>query len=177
MNEPAGEEKRREEKLTYIYTYIRSLTKQTTNQDFRKVHRLISVPEDLHEAAKFLAPIFHTTISNLYVEGLLKHLENLADQLPANIQLSIIRPITTLDQKQPDSMLELEVDLIQEQLRPYVDKLKKIKPTPEWQDPGKTRFNREQIEKLLPKAIRLERRSRDPKLERLILDARDLLRM
>jgi len=79
--------------------------------------------------------------------------------------------------QQPDSMLDLEVDVVREQLKPHVDKLKKIKPTPDWRDLTKTRFNRERIEKLLPKAIRLVRRSRDQDLERLVFEARELLRV
>jgi len=78
---------------------------------------------------------------------------------------------------QPDSMLDLEVEWIRAQLQPHVDELKKTKPTPEWRDLTKTRFNRERIEKLLPKAIRLVRRSRDQDLERLVFEARELLRV
>jgi len=170
-----GEEERKKEKIAYIYTYIRNISSIKSTPSPAKKNVLLSVPRDVHEAAKFMAPLFHTTISNLYVEGLLKHLEYLAPRLPTSIQLTLVQGVPK--DQQTDSMLELEVEWMRDQLRPHVDKLKKIKPTPQWRDLTKSRFSREQIQRLLPKAIRLVRRSRDQDLERLVFEARELLRV
>lgn len=170
------EERKKENTVcTYIHTLLTN--KQTTNNKQRKTRVNLVIPEDLDEALEIMAPLFHTTKSDLATEGLLKHLEFLASKLPEKIALTVVQQPLALADQEPDSMLDLEVDLMRDQLKPPVDKLKKIKPTPEWHDSSKTWVSRDTIRKLLPQAIRLVRRSKDPELERLVCEARELLRM
>jgi len=158
-----------------VCTYIHTLLTELTNNKQHKTRINLVIPETLDEAIEILAPLFHTTKSNLATEGLLKHVEYLASQVPADLTLTVIQPMT--GENQPDPMLDLEVDLIRDKLRPHVERLEKIKLTPEWRDLSRTRFSRDQIEKLLDKAIRLARRSKDPELEQLVFKARELLRV
>jgi hypothetical protein len=133
----------------------------------------LSVDESVHEAAKILAPFFDTTISDLYSEGLLKHLEYLADRLPAAVQLNVVRQI----QAKPDSAIaDLEIDIAREDLLSVIERLRKIKPTPEWRDSSQKRFLLQRLRKLLPKAIRLAQNSSNEEFKKLVIEAREFLR-
>jgi hypothetical protein len=162
-----------------VHTYICTLLNKTNKQQTRlyrenpKIHVTLSVDQSVHEAAKFLAPFFNTTVSDLYVEGLLKHLETLADKLPSNIQLNIIRQIKA---KPESDVLDLEVDWFTESILTHVQMLRKLKPTPEWKDTSKKRWRLEELRKLLPKAIRLAERSGNEKFTNLVFEAREFLR-
>jgi len=160
---------------TYICTLHHKTSKQQTQlyREHPKIHVTLSVDQSVHEAAKFLAPFFNTTVSDLYVEGLLKHLETLADRLPSNIQLNIVRQI---EAKPESDMLDLEVDWFMESLLTHVQVLRKLKPTPEWKDTSKKRWRLEELRKLLPKAIRLAERSGNEKFKNLVYEAREFLR-
>lgn len=157
-----------------VCTYIHTLTELTNNKQHKTRVNLV-IPETLDEAIEILASLFHTTKSNLATEGLLKHVAYLVSQVPADLTLTVVQPMA--GENQPDPMLDLEVDLIRDKLRPHVERLEKIKLTPEWRDLSRTRFSRDQIERLLDKAIRLARRSKDPELEQLVFKARELLRV
>jgi len=160
---------------TYICTLLNKTNKQQTKlyREHPKIHVTLSVDQSVHEAAKFLAPFFNTTVSDLYVEGLLKHLESLVGKLPSNIQLNIVRQI----EAKPDSdMLDLEVDWFRERILTHVQSLRKLKPTPEWNDTSKKRWRLEELQKLLPKAIRLAQRSGNEEFKSLVFEAREFLR-
>ena len=162
-----------------VHTYICTLLNKTNKQQARlyrehpKIHVTLSVDQSVHEAARVLAPFFNTTVSDLYVEGLLKHLETLADKLPSNIQLNIIRQI---EAKPESDMLDLEVDWFTESILAHVQVLRKLKPTSEWKDTSKKRWRLEELRKLLPKAIRLAERSGNENFKSLVFEARELLR-
>jgi hypothetical protein len=160
---------------TYICTLLNKTNKQQTKfyREHPKIHVTLSVDQSVHEAAKFLAPFLDTTVSDLYVEGLLKHLESLVDKLPSNIQLNIVRQI----EAKPDSaMLDLELDWFTERILAHVQRLRKLKPTPEWKDTSKKRWRLEELQKLLPKAIRLAQRSGNEEFRSLVFEAREFLR-
>jgi hypothetical protein len=166
-------EQRREEKREEndIYLYIRSLQdKQTT---IPKTGVFLRINPGLHEASKLLAPLFHTTVSNLYAEALVKHLERLAASLPSTVQLNIIHRIQT---KPDSSMLDLEVDLVREELLSVIERIRKLKPTAAWKDSSQKRFLLERLRKQLSRSIRLAQRSGNEAFQNLVLEARELLR-
>jgi len=160
---------------TYICTLLNKTNKQQTKlyREHPKIHVTLSVDQSVHEAAKFLAPFFNTTVSDLYVEGLLKHLETLTDKLPSNIQLNIVRQV---EAKLKSDTLDLEVDWYTESILTHVQMLRKLKPTPEWKDTNRKRWRLGELRKLLPKAIRLAERSGNETFKRLVFEAREFLR-
>jgi len=160
---------------TYICTLLNKTNKQQTKlyREHSKIHITLSVDQSVHEAAKFLAPFFNTTVSDLYVEGLLKHLESSVDKLPSNIQLNIVRQ---LEAKPASDMLDLELEWFTERMLTHILKLRKLKPTPEWKDTSKKTWRLQELQKLLPKAIRLAQRSGNEEFKSLVFEAREFLR-
>jgi len=160
---------------TYICTLLNKTNKQQTKlyREHPKIHVTLSVDQSVHEAAKLMAPFFNTTVSDLYVEGLLKHLESLVDKLPSNIQLNIVRQI---EAKPNSDMLDLELEWFTERMLTHILKLRKLKPTPEWKDTSKKTWRLQELQKLLPKAIRLAQRSGNEEFKSLVFEAREFLR-
>lgn len=165
------EEKRREEENHDIYLYIRSLQDKQT-EPF-KIGVFLRIHSSVHEAAKIIAPFCHSTVSELYEEGVLKHLEVLAEKLPSTVQLNIVHQVQA---KSDSVMLDLEVDLAREELLSVVNRVKKLKPTPDWNDPTRKRYLLNRLRKLLPGAIRLAKHSENEEFHSLVFEARELLR-
>jgi hypothetical protein len=166
-----GEKRREEEEKNSLYN-IYNIKKEKKEEDV-KVLRSVYVSLLLWLSAKKFASHSECSLSHLVEKSVQEYIENHAAELPLNVQLNIVHQV----QAKPDSvMLDLEVDLAREELLSVVNRVKKLRPTAEWNDPTKKRYLLDRLRKLLPKVIQLAKRSENEEFQNLVVEARELLR-
>lgn len=170
-------EERKKERMSYIYTYIHNIRDSLNLPDsnVQNVHVLLSMEQSVHEVAKFLAPLLHTTMSRLFEEAFLKEVENLASKLPDNIVFNIVHRLP-MPKDTTDDMLDLEVDLVSEKLHSLQKSIVAQDKIPRHLEQDRKKFLVEALEKHLSKAIKVARRSKSLEFQKLVIDAREILR-
>lgn len=170
---------RKKERMSYIYTYIHNIRDSLNLPDSseQKTHVLLSMDQSVHEVAKFLSPLLHKTMSDLFAEAFLKELETLADKLPENIVFNIVHQLPLPKQENTiDEMLDLEVDILTEKLSSLSSQIQALDKTQRTDNQERKKFLVEQLDKQLSKGIKVARRSKSLEFQKLVIDVREVLR-